>query len=176
MMTSAAKVQKNADTGKFLRKIMRFLCNFAGIIGMILLFYLLYYFGGIAGNDHIVRDVMSDDRTGANDHTVTDGDTRTDNYSAAKPAVIANMNRQPCFYGLTASQIIMRMVGRQQLAVRPDEGVGTDDDTSAVQKDTVEIDHRTFAYADSVTMVAMEWGTNNHRRMCIRDEGFDTTV
>ena len=29
----AAKVQKNADTGKFLRKIMRFLCNFAGITG-----------------------------------------------------------------------------------------------------------------------------------------------
>ena len=28
MMKSAAKVQKNADTGKFLRKIMRFLCIF----------------------------------------------------------------------------------------------------------------------------------------------------
>ncbi len=27
-MKSAAKIQKNADTGKFLRKIMRFLCIF----------------------------------------------------------------------------------------------------------------------------------------------------
>jgi hypothetical protein len=30
------------------------------------------------------------------------------------------------------------MVGRQQLAVGPDEGVRADGDTAAVQKDTIE--------------------------------------
>lgn len=32
-MKSAAKIQKNADTGKFLRKIMHFYAFFAGITG-----------------------------------------------------------------------------------------------------------------------------------------------
>ena len=143
---------------------------------MILLFNRLDYFGGIAGYDHIVRDVMSDDRTGANDHTVSDGDTRTNDYSAAQPAVIAYPYRQTSFYGLTALQIIMRMVGCQQLAVGSDERVSADGNTSSIQEDTVEIDHRTFAYADSVTMVAVEWRTDDHRRVRIRDECVDTAV
>ena len=134
------------------------------------------YFSGIAGNDHIVRDVMSDDRTGANDHTVTDGDTRTDNYSAAQPAVIADMNRQTCFYGLTPLHIIMRMIRRQQLTVRPDKRVRADGNTSSIQEDPIKIDKRTFAYADSVAVVTMEWRTNDYRRMGIRDEGFDATM
>lgn len=141
-----------------------------------LLFNRLDWFGRIAGNDHIIRDVMRNDRTGANDHTVSDGDTRTNDYSATQPAVIADMNRQPCFYGLTASKIIMRMIRRQQLAVRSDKRVRADGNTSTIQEDPIKIDKRTFAYANSVAVVAMEWGTNNHRRMCIRDEGFDTTM
>ena len=143
---------------------------------MILLFNRLDYFGGIAGYDHIVRDVMSDDRTGANDHTVSDGDTRTNDYSAAQPAVIAYPYRQTCFYGLAAFQIIMRMIGCQQLAVGPDERVSADGNTSAIQEDAVKIDKRTFAYAYSVAVVTAEWRTNNHRRMGIRDEGFDATM
>ena len=121
-----------------------------------LLFYLLYYFRRIAGNDHIVWDVMSDDRTGSNNYAVTDGDTRTNNHSAAQPAVIANTDRFACLYGLPALQIVMRMIRRQQLAVRPDERVGTDGDTASVQEDAVEIDHRAFADGDTVAVVAME--------------------
>ena len=119
---------------------------------------------------------MSDDRTGSNNYAVTDGDTLTNDYSAAQPAVIAYPYRQPCFYGLPALQIIMRMVGRQQLAVGPDERVSADGNTSTIQEYAVKIDKRSFTYADSVTMVAMEWRTNNHLRMGIRDEGFDTTM
>ena len=140
------------------------------------LLILFDYFSGIAGNDNIIGDVMRDDRTGSNNHTVSDGDTRTNDYSATHPAVIADMNRQPCFYGLTASKIIMRMVRGQELTVGPDKRVRADSDTSAIQEDPIKIDKRTFAYANSVAVVAMEWGTNNHRRMCIRDEGFDTTM
>ena len=143
---------------------------------MILLFYLLYYFRRITGNDHIVGDVMRDDRTGSNNHTVSYSNTRTNDYSAAQPAVIAYPYRQTCFYGLTPLHIIMRMVRRQQLAVGPDERVGADSNTSVIQEDAIKIDKRTFAYADSVAVVAMEWGTYNHRRMGIRDEGFDATM
>ena len=75
------------------------------------LLILFDYFSGIAGNDHIIRDVMRNDRTGANDHTVTDGDTRTHNHSAAQPAVIADAYRQTCFYSLAALHIIMGWSG-----------------------------------------------------------------
>ena len=119
---------------------------------------------------------MRNDRTGADDDAVTDGHARTHNHSAAEPAVIAYPYRQTSFYGLTALQIIMRMVRRQQLAVRSDERVGTDGDTSTIQEHTVEIDHRTFADGDTVAVVAMERRTDDHRRMRIRDEGFDATV
>ena len=56
----------------------------------------------ITGNDYIVRNIMRDDRTGSNNHTVADGNTRTDDHSSAQPAVIADTNRQACFYGLAA--------------------------------------------------------------------------
>ena len=72
--------------------------------------------------------------------------------------------------------VSMRMVGCQQLAVGPDKRVRADGNTSTIQEDAVKIDKRTFAYADSVAVVAMEWRTNNHRRMGIRDEGFNATM
>ena len=122
----------------------------------------LNHFRRIAGNDDIIGDVMCDDRTGSNNHTVTDGDTRTNNHSAAQPAVIADAYRQTCFYGLTPLQIIMRMVRCQQLTVGPDKRVRADSDTSAIQEDPIKIDKRTFAYADSVTVVAMEWWHDDH--------------
>ena len=62
---------------------------------MILLFNLLDYLGRIAGYDHIVRDVMRDDRTGSNNYAVSYSNTRTNDYSAAQPAVIAYPYRRP---------------------------------------------------------------------------------
>ena len=141
-----------------------------------LLFYLLYYFRRITGDYYIIGDVVGDDRTGSYDDAVADGHARADDHSAAEPAVIANTDRFACLYGLPALQIVMRMIRRQQLAVRPDERVGTDGDTSAVQEHAVEIDHRPFADGDTVAVVAMERRTDDHRRMRIRDEGFDATV
>ena len=135
-----------------------------------LLFYLLYYFRRITGDYYIIGDVVGDDRTGSYDDAVADGHARADDHSAAEPAVIANTDRFACLYGLPALQIVMRMIRRQQLAVGSDERVGTDGDTSAVQEHTIEIDHRTLAYADSVTMVAVEWRTDDHRRVRIGDE------
>jgi hypothetical protein len=154
----------------------KFLWDFFGLEGLILLFNRLDYFGGIAGYDHIVRDVMSDDRTSSNNHTVSYSNTRTNDYSAAQPAVIAYPYRQTCFYGLAALQIIMRMVRRQQLAVGPDERVRADGNTSPIQEYSIKIDKRTFADSYSVAVVTVEWRTNNHRRMGIRDEGFDATM
>jgi hypothetical protein len=163
---------------KITKKIphMQVFVGFFGLEGMILLFNRLDYFGGIAGYDHIVRDVMSNDRTGSNNHTVSDGDTRTNDYSAAQPAVIAYPYRQTCFYGLTPLHIIMRMVRCQQLTVGPDKRVRADGNTSAIQEDPIKIDKRTFAYADSVTVVAVEWRTNDYRGMRIGNESFDATM
>lgn len=125
-------------------------------------FNCLDYFSGIASNDHIVRDVMRDNRTGSNNYAVSYSNTRTNDYSAAEPAVISYPYRQTCFYGLTALQIIMRMVGCQQLAVGPDERVGAYGNTSSIQEYSIEINHRSLADSDPIAVVAMEWWHDDH--------------
>ena len=70
---------------------------------MILLFYLLYYFSGVAGNDYIIRDVVRHDTSGSYYYAVADSHTRTDDDASSEPAVITNMYWQTYFYGLTAS-------------------------------------------------------------------------
>ena len=130
----------------------------------------------VAGNYYIIGDVVGDDRTGSDDDAVADSHARTDNHSATEPAVIADTDRESRLYRLTPFDIIVRMVGGQELAVGTDECVCADGDTSAVEKDAVEIDKRTLADGNPVAVVAMEWRTNDYRGMRIGDEGFDTTM
>ena len=70
----------------------------------------------------------------------------------------------------------MRMIRRQQLAVRPNQGVGADGDATVVQKHAIEIDKRTFAYADSSAVVTMEWRADDYRRMRIGNQSPDASM
>lgn len=72
----------------------------------------------IAGDEDIIGNIMHDHASGRNDHAVADGHARADGHITAEPAVLAYGYRMRSLLCFTTQDMILRMLGSIQLAMR----------------------------------------------------------
>ena len=88
--------------------------------------------------------------TRTDDTTVADGDTRTQNGTAANPAILSYRHRIGIFLFRTTFDIIHRMMGSVYLYAWTDQRMGTNRDISSVQESTIGIDKDMLTQPDTI--------------------------
>ena len=99
---------------------------------------------------------MDDYAACCDDAAVPDGYSRTDNDSAAYPAIFSNADGKGCLLRFASLYVVCRMARCVELAVGADFCVRTDMDASAVEHCAVVVDEHVFAKMNFCAVVAVE--------------------
>ena len=134
---------------------------------------LFLYHCRIARCQRIIRNVARDHTAGSDDAAMADGHTRADDDSTAQPTVVADGDGISRLLVLTAKHIVLRMLGRVELAVGTDERVASDAYHATIEKRAVVVDEGTLSHHDAIAVVAMKGRT---QRGAFRKTGDESSM
>ena len=109
---------------------------------------------GISDREHVVRDVLRDDGTGADDDVVSDGHARQNADVAADPDVVADRDVDAVLIAAVTGLRVERVPGGAKHDVRTGHEVVTDLDLADVEHDEVIVREEVRADLDIVAVVA----------------------
>ena len=132
--------------------------------------------GRVAGYYYVIGDVVGDYAVGTHYDAVADGHSGTHGDAAAQPAVVADADGQSGLNCLATFEVVVRVVGGQQLAVGTYERVVADGDAAAIEEYAVEVDDDPLAECDAFAVVAVEGWDDECRRMSVGQEVFGAAV
>lgn len=115
-----------------------------------------YCRGGACG-DYVIRDVMQNYTSGANDGVASDRDPCSDGHCGAEPYVVADGYRMSSFPPLPPSPVVVDGVeGRHQLCAGSDASVISDCDHGVVHEERVGVDERSSSEPNVVAVAALK--------------------
>lgn len=119
---------------------------------------------------------MDDYAACCDDAAVPDSYSRTDNDSAAYPAIFSNADGKGRLLRFASLYVVCRVARRVELAVGADFCVRTDMDASAVEHCAVVVDEHVFAKMNFCAVVTVERRADECRFGYLRYELFDCTA
>ena len=115
---------------------------------------LAHDMAGISDREHVVRDVLRDDRTGADDDVVSDRHARQNADVAADPDVVADRDVDAVLIAAVTGLRVERMSGGAEHDIRTGHEVVTDLYLADVEHDKVIVREEVRADLDIVAVVA----------------------
>src|SRR5690606_11077165 len=123
-----------------------------------LLLYFSYDPTRIASCKNVGRYVPGHHTTCANDASVSNAHSRTNDSASSYPYIFSNSNRTGIFKSRTSFDSIHWMCGRIELYIRPQHAAAANDHRSNIQDNTVEVKEHLFPYLKVIAVIAIKGG------------------